>query len=55
MTDLGTMLVMDTVSERNIEIAKSMLRDRVSVEFVSRHTGLDVDTVQKLKDELDSE
>ena len=51
MTDLGTMLV----SERSAEIAKSMLRDRVNVEFVSRHTGLDVETVQQLKDELDSE
>ena len=51
MTDLGTLLV----SERNTEIAKSMLRDKVSVEFVSRHTGLDVATVQQLKDELDNE
>ena len=51
MTDIGTMLV----SERSAEIAKSMLRDKVTVEFVSRHTGLDMDTVQQLKNELESE
>ena len=51
MSDMGTLLVKD----RNMEIAKSMLKDRVSVEFVARHTGLDEETVQQLKDELDNE
>jgi len=35
------------------DIAKSMLTDRVSIEFVARHTGLDEESVRKLKEEMD--
>jgi len=51
LTELGVMFVMD---ERT-EIARSMLRDKVSIEFVSRHTGLDESSVRKIQDELNSE
>ena len=51
MTDLAVMLMDD----KAIEIAKSMLKDKVTIEFVARHTGLDVSTVEKLKMELDND
>ena len=55
MTDLGVMLVMDALEEREIERAKGMLREKVSIEFASRHTGLDESTIRQLKEELDNE
>jgi len=51
MSDMGTLLV----KSKSMEIAKSMLKDRASIEFVARHTGFDEETVQQLKDELDNE
>ena len=36
------------------EFAVAVLAN-VSIEFVARHTGLDEETVQQLKDELDNE
>jgi len=51
VTDLGTMLVED----KAIEIAKSMLKDMVNIAFISRHTGLDEYTVQRLQEELSND
>lgn len=51
MTDLGTMLVID----ERMEIAKSMLKDRVSIEFIVRHTGLDENIIKQLQTELNNE
>jgi hypothetical protein len=48
MTDLAEMIIEDKL----IEIAKGMLKDMVSIEFVSRHTGLDETTVRELQLEL---
>ena len=36
------------------KIAKSMLADNVSVDFVARHTELDEETVIKLKEEMEN-
>jgi len=54
MTDLAAWLTEEDVMDEKMKIAKSMLKDKVTIEFVSRHTGLDEDTVQKLKDEVDA-
>jgi hypothetical protein len=48
MTDLAEMIIGDKL----IEIAKGMLKDKVSIDFVSRHTGLDESTVRELQTEL---
>jgi len=51
LTELGVMFVMDELKA----VAKSMLRDRVTIEFVVRHTGLDEATVKELQEELNDE
>ena len=37
--------------ERNIEIAKNMLKDGISKDKISRYTGLSVEEIEKLKEE----
>jgi len=54
MTDLGSMLVTATIKDVKIEVAKSMLKDKVTIEFVSRHTGLDEAAVKELQAELEA-
>jgi|GEM_PF-2837762 len=54
MTDLFAWLAEEVIMDEKMAIAKSMLTDKVTIEFVSRHTGLDEATVQKLKDEVDA-
>lgn len=51
MTDLVTMLI----EEREVEIAKNMLKDNLSVEIISKYTGLDESTIKQLQSELDNE
>jgi len=34
--------------ERNLEIAKAMLKDEVSLENISKYTGLSIDEINKL-------
>jgi len=51
MTDLATMLI----EEREIEIAKKALRKGSSIDFVKDITGLSIDTIQELQEELDNE
>ena len=36
-------------NERNIEIAKNMLKDNVLVELISKYTGLSIEEVNKLR------
>ena len=36
-------------NERNIEIAKNMLKDNISVEFISKYTSLSIDEIKNLK------
>jgi hypothetical protein len=55
MCDLLERYVEDRFDEKFSEVAKSMLRDKCTVEFAARHTGLDIETVQRLKEELESE
>ena len=50
-TELGIMFVMDELKA----VAKSMLRDRVTIDFVVRHTGLDESTVREIQEELNNE
>ena len=38
--------------ERNIEIAKNMLKDTQDYELISKYTGLDTNTLQKLSKEM---
>ena len=45
----------ETLEEKCSTVAKSMLRDNCTVEFVARHFSLDIETVQKWKDEVDNE
>jgi thymidine kinase len=40
------------VAERKIEIAKSLLETRLSSEEISKHTGLTVKQIEKLRSEL---
>jgi hypothetical protein len=51
MNDMFEMIYRD----RSIDIAKSMLKDRVTVEFIARHTGLDENTVRELQLESERE
>ena len=51
MSDLVTMLI----TERDIEIAKRALEEGFAVEDIAKITDLDIDAIQNLKDELDSE
>ena len=55
MGDLWTMLYERAIKENKIEIAKKALKEGSTVEFVSKITDLDVDTIMRLKDELASE
>jgi hypothetical protein len=48
MTDLAEMIIEDKL----VEIARGMLKDKVSIDFVSRHTGLDETTVRDLQAEI---
>ena len=40
------------VEQRNIEIAKNMLKDTQDYELISKYTGLDTNTLQKLSNEM---
>jgi len=51
MTEIGVMIAMDELKA----VAKSMLRDRVTIDFVVRHTGLDESTVREIQEELNNE
>ena len=55
MTALVTEIVVDRVMDEKMEIARSMLKDRVSIDFVSRHTGLDESTVREIQDKMNNE
>ena len=39
------------IEQRNIEIAKNMLKDTQDYELISKYTGLDTNTLQKLSKE----
>jgi len=54
MSDLATMLINDTIAERDIEIAKRALNKGLTIEDVVELTDLDIDTIQRLKEELDN-
>ena len=36
-------------AERNIEIAKNMLKENVNIQFISKITGLNLEEIEKLK------
>ena len=40
------------VEQRNIEIAKNMLKDTQDYELISKYTGLDTNTLEKLSNEM---
>ena len=40
--------------EKNIEIAKNMLKDNVLVELISKYTGLSIEEVNKLKENINN-
>ena len=45
----------EMIEKRNLKkVARSMLQDRVTVDFVVRHTALDEETVRELKDEIEN-
>ena len=50
MSDLLTMLIID---ERE-QIAKRLLENGAEVDFVQKITDLDIETIQRLKEELDN-
>lgn len=39
------------IQERNMEIAKSMLKDGVDINTIQRYTGLSIEEISKLKEE----
>jgi hypothetical protein len=45
----------ESLEEKNSVVAKSMLRDKCTIEFVARHFNLDAEIVQKWKYEVDNE
>ena len=55
MSDLVTMLINDTITERDMEIAKRALKKGLSIEDVVELTDLSIEEVRGLKDELNSE
>lgn len=55
MTDLATMLIEDAVSEREIAIAKRLLKRGISIMAVAEDTGLDKSTLEQLQEELNNE
>jgi hypothetical protein len=55
MSDMLTMLVTKAFTDKAIEIAKRLLEDCLAVEYVANMTGLDITTVEELKDKLDSD
>ena len=42
------------IEQRNIEIAKNMLKDTQDYELISKYTGLDTNTLQKLSKEINN-
>ena len=52
MTDLALLLIEDAIEDEKIEITKSMLKDKISIEFISRHIGLDESTIRQVEKEL---
>ena len=36
------------IEQRNVEIAKNMLKEKLDIATISRMTGLDADTLEKL-------
>ena len=52
MSDLATMLINSTITERDTEIAKRALKKGLAIKDVAELTDLDLDTIQQLKDEL---
>ena len=59
MTDLVDMIVEEAVEEaiedREIELARDMIRENMPIETIIRFVRLDKDTIIRLKDELDTE
>jgi hypothetical protein len=43
------------LNEKATEFAKNLLRDKCTLDFTSRHTGLDMKVVKRLKSEVDNE
>ena len=40
------------IEQRNVEIAKNMLKEKLDIATISRMTGLDADTLEKLSKEI---
>lgn len=55
MTDLGTMLVMDAVKERDLETVKNALLEGIPIRSISRITGVDEATIRRIQAELNIE
>ena len=36
------------IEQRNIEIAKNMLKEKIEISLISKYTGLSVDTIKEL-------
>ena len=51
MTDLMTLLLEDTI----ITIAKQLLHEKVSIGIINKSTGLDIETIEALKEQLEQE
>lgn len=41
--------IKEGITERNIEIAKEMLKDNTNLELISKYTNLSIDEIEKLK------
>ena len=46
---------LDGIEEKANEIAKSMLKDNMSLDIISKHTKLSIEAITKLKEKLDTE
>lgn len=54
VTELGKSLMDEGKKEKAIEIAKNLL-DILSVEMIAKKTGLTLDEVKKLKEEMEND
>lgn len=54
MTELGRSLMQEGEKKKAIEIARNLL-DILSIEMIAKKTGLTLDEVKKLKEEVDTE
>ena len=52
MTELATMFVMDGVRDGKIEVAKNLLKEGMSVSFITRTAELEESEVLELIEEL---